>query len=384
MEPSEKSKLNWQRLLITLGIVLFAVLIVGGTTWYVMDKSAKEVQTANEKTLVELQKQIDELKNTSSEEAVVKKTEDSATVVAGPEKIIQYFEEAKIQRNYAQAVKYVTSNVINAYAAQVEGSDQTSGDVFLYQIVEGNHTLKYSLVDSAYINPTTFQATIREVTSETPCPEVSEGPCFDHFDIKATVVKKDGGWIIDTYVFPYGIGKPVIYLYPNKTTMVSVKVTPDGGLSTSFPAYNDGWVVQANPDGKIVTGGKDYPYLFWEGNSYEVNIPREGTVVARETLARHFDEKLAFLGLNIREAADFKEFWLPRMQEKPYYFVNFVPKSEEDRIAPLDISPKPDSIIRVLMNYRGSNNWYPTFEQHLEPGLRNGFSVVEWGGIFSN
>lgn len=54
-----KPKMNWQRIFITTGFVLASALIVGGTTWYVMDKSAKEIQTANEKTVKELQAQID-------------------------------------------------------------------------------------------------------------------------------------------------------------------------------------------------------------------------------------------------------------------------------------------------------------------------------------
>jgi len=61
MSEEKQNKLNWQRLLITTGFVLLAALVVGGTTWYVMDKSAKEVQTANEKSVAELQKEIDEL-----------------------------------------------------------------------------------------------------------------------------------------------------------------------------------------------------------------------------------------------------------------------------------------------------------------------------------
>jgi len=79
MSEETKEKLNVQRLLITLGIVLLAALVVGGTTWYVMDKSAKEVQAANEKSVAELQKQIDEL-NTSK----TKETADLNTATANP------------------------------------------------------------------------------------------------------------------------------------------------------------------------------------------------------------------------------------------------------------------------------------------------------------
>jgi|GEM_PF-1742393 len=60
MEPV-KPQFNWQRMLVTLGIVLFAALVVGGTTWYVMDKSAKEIKAANDESVATLQKQIDDL-----------------------------------------------------------------------------------------------------------------------------------------------------------------------------------------------------------------------------------------------------------------------------------------------------------------------------------
>lgn len=62
MEPIEKPKMNWQRLLITSGFVLASALIVGGTTWYVMDRSARDIKTAGDNTISELQKQIKEKK----------------------------------------------------------------------------------------------------------------------------------------------------------------------------------------------------------------------------------------------------------------------------------------------------------------------------------
>lgn len=66
MEPNEKPKFEWQRMLITTGIVLLAALVVGGATWYVMDKSAKEIKTANDQSVAALQKQIDDLNKTET------------------------------------------------------------------------------------------------------------------------------------------------------------------------------------------------------------------------------------------------------------------------------------------------------------------------------
>ena len=45
--------------------------------------------------------------------------------------------------------------------------------------------------------------------------------------------------------------KPVIYLYPEKETEVTVKLNYAGELTCTYPAYNDGWKVSASPDGTL-------------------------------------------------------------------------------------------------------------------------------------
>ena len=47
---------------------------------------------------------------------------------------------------------------------------------------------------------------------------------------------------------------------------------------------------------------------------------------------------------------------------------------------PLYISPKPDSIIRILMEYKPIDHKVNIKEQKLSTPKREGFSVVEWGG----
>ena len=44
--------------------------------------------------------------------------------------------------------------------------------------------------------------------------------------------------------------KPVIYLYPEVETQVTVKMDYSGKLTCTYPAYNDGWQVTAAPDGE--------------------------------------------------------------------------------------------------------------------------------------
>ena len=48
---------------------------------------------------------------------------------------------------------------------------------------------------------------------------------------------------------------------------------------------------------------------------------------------------------------------------------------------PLDITPTPDTLIRVLMEYKPLDDKIDLPEQILPPPpARTGFTVVEWGG----
>ncbi len=180
-------------------------------------------------------------------------------------------------------------------------------------------------------------------------------------------------------------GKPVVYLYPEKTTDVSVKVFPNEGVSVSDPAYGDGWNVTAQPDGTLTNhaDGLQYPNLFWEGGSSVIyKTPTRGFVTAREDLKTFFDGKLSELGLSAKEAADFEEYWISKMNEKPkpFYFVTFLSREQIDQLAPLSITPKPDTVIRVMMDYEGLDAWKEVPGFSIRTPQRKGFTAVEWGG----
>ncbi|MFH0905157.1 MAG: hypothetical protein V1826_00335 [bacterium] len=179
------------------------------------------------------------------------------------------------------------------------------------------------------------------------------------------------------------MGKPVIYLYPTQTQAVKVNVQPVSGISASEPGIGmNGWEVTASPDGSLLTSdGEVWPYLFWEGFAANFATPKEGFVLAANEVGRFFDDKLSVLGLNAKEIADFKEFWVPRMQAKPYYFITFVAQSDFDRYAPLTVSPQPQTVIRVFFDYRGLDRPIQAAPQTLRPApARDGFTVIEWGG----
>ncbi len=173
--------------------------------------------------------------------------------------------------------------------------------------------------------------------------------------------------------------KPVIYLYPEKVTDVTVNLNFKGELTTTYPKYENGWQVTAHPDGTIFIGEQSYSYLYWEGISDAAYDFSEGFVVRGEETAAFLEDALAKLGLNRREANEFIVYWLPRMEENAYNLISF-----QDEIytsdAELSITPAPDSLLRVFMAWMPLDEAIEIPEQELAPFERDGFVVVEWGG----
>ncbi|MEG0754014.1 MAG: hypothetical protein RR461_09290, partial [Angelakisella sp.] len=63
----------------------------------------------------------------------------------------------------------------------------------------------------------------------------------------------------------------------------------------------------------------------------------------------------------------------------PYNLITFAGAQYEE-LAPLTISPAPDSILRVHMVYKPLKEYRAIPEQTLTSFTRKGFTVVEWGG----
>ncbi len=179
------------------------------------------------------------------------------------------------------------------------------------------------------------------------------------------------------------MGKPVIYLYPEKEMNVKVKVKPANGISKSEPEYGKGWDVTAKPDGTIINkaDGKTYPYLFWEAPEDDAATFSEGFVVKTDDLPEFFDGKLAYMGMNAKEINDFKEFWIPLLSKGKYYCIRFYSQEEMDKAAPLEVKPKPDTVIRIYFESKPLDKPVEIKKQKLKKGsARKGFTVIEWGG----
>ena len=174
--------------------------------------------------------------------------------------------------------------------------------------------------------------------------------------------------------------KPVIYLYPEKETEVSVRLDYDGALTCAYPAYDGGWTVTAAPDGALTDeAGQTYNYLYWEGAAQTEYDFSQGFCVPGADTAAFLEDALSRLGLTRREANEFIVYWLPRMEANPYNLIAFQAEDYTNH-ARLTVTPEPDSLLRVFMAWKPLEAPADLPAQELPAFKRAGFTVVEWGG----
>lgn len=187
----------------------------------------------------------------------------------------------------------------------------------------------------------------------------------------------------DAYRFEFGrpaVDKPVIYLYPEEETEVFVSLEiRDAILKCTYPEYKNGWRVIAKPAGTLYAEGREYNYLFWEAEALFPFSLKSGTCVAGEDTCKFLEEKLTQLGLSDKEQNDFITYWLPKMQDNPYNVISFQTDEYEEHFG-LEVTPKPDTIIRVFMTYKPSEVYVNIEPEEIVTTVRTGFTVVEWGG----
>jgi hypothetical protein len=178
------------------------------------------------------------------------------------------------------------------------------------------------------------------------------------------------------------IKKPVIYLYPEENMDISVQLNiKNSQFTTIYPKFNEKntWNVRAKPNGDILINGRTYPYLFWEADSYNPQETNEGFIVTKENAEQFLEEKLQILGLNEKEKTDFITFWLPKLLSNKLSLCTFQTKKFFENIE-LNVTPKPDSMIRVFLTIKKLDAPINIKEQKLVSVERKGFTVIEWGG----
>ena len=176
--------------------------------------------------------------------------------------------------------------------------------------------------------------------------------------------------------------KPVIYLYPEEPMDISVQLNfKESKFTTVYPKFNgkNTWNVHAQPNGELSIKDKTYPYLFWEADSYAEQETNEGFIVTDEEAEKFLEEKLTILGLNDNEKTDFITFWLPVLLRNKLSLCSFQSQKFFNNLE-LNVTPKPDTMIRVFLSIKKLDAPTNIKEQKLLSNERKGFTLVEWGG----
>lgn len=183
------------------------------------------------------------------------------------------------------------------------------------------------------------------------------------------------------YDYPYPVvKKPILYLYPEEDTEVTVSFEQPENLTTTYPKYADSWKVTALPNGDLYDSeGKYYYGLYWD----EIDSERsyvEGFYVEKDNAIPFLEEKMSTIGLNDRERNEFIMYWLPILEQNEKSFVYFELTEERQQGNRMTISPTPDSLLRVNMHVWQIDENPNLPEQNLPTFERKGFAAVEWGG----
>ena len=207
--------------------------------------------------------------------------------------------------------------------------------------------------------------------------QFEEGPGVEYyFNPETKKVKK--------YELEYigGYAKPVLYLYPEEKTDITVNFEKEENLTTTYPKFKEEWKVTAYPNGDLYDeNGKYYYGLYWEEDSNHKVDFQEGFYVSKENAISFLEEKLSIIGLNAKEKNEFIMYWLPILEKNEHNLVYFELTEERDSFNKLEISPKPDSLLRMAIHVKKVDKKTNIKEQKLTSFERTGFTAVEWGGI---
>lgn len=275
---------------------------------------------------------------------------------------------SKLTQN-SQELTYVLSDVY-----QLEGKDPPPNWVFKCPGIIGDSGLILNLPNQTSSPPKT------QIKIPTQNPSVDNNQLqLEYFSFDTSVTKTEGGWSAHC--------KPAIYLYPTQKTKVNVKVLTKGVLTYTDPKYPpQGWDVTAYPDGTIDYFSKTYPYLYYESKIPDqlIKKPTQGYFTKFDNLSNLYDYLLPNLGLDQTQTTDFKSYWQKTLPYAPYYFVGIISQPILDQVEPLEITPKPDTLLRIRIYFQPLET-LPTEEILNLPQIKpqkNGFTVVEWGGMF--
>lgn len=205
---------------------------------------------------------------------------------------------------------------------------------------------------------------------------------FDKYNWCATFSKEGDGW--------YCIGKPVIYLYPERPTLVEVAVITEGKVVVSDPQIESfgGWKnVLAHPDGTLFYKNATYRELFYETDTTKVTRPNAGIIIEKENLRSKLLAFVTQLGLTRQdEQEEFLDWWIPRLNSisTDKLFVSVLERDEKERLDQVVITPKPDTFIDFIVYFAPLEDHQTVTPLVIPPTpQRKGFTAIEWGGVIA-
>ncbi|KAF8594405.1 hypothetical protein BDV93DRAFT_459044 [Ceratobasidium sp. AG-I] len=195
-------------------------------------------------------------------------------------------------------------------------------------------------------------------------------------------------------------GKPVIYLFPSMASsdiQVRLSLVDQWEFSALHPptlissttlggqtlCQTVGWIVDAKPDGSLFDHAtrREVSYLFWEAltkpqlllspatsrpaspaytpskltfnPSKPALTPSNAALLPFGKVTAYVDDALISLGLHTEARTSFITYWLLDLSRHKHIALRFLPQSEYEAAAPLEITPKPDVVTRVFMLFRG-------------------------------
>lgn len=216
--------------------------------------------------------------------------------------------------------------------------------------------------------------------------------CSDISSYQPVALGGIGQWCATPYLAPtdgtFCMDKPVIYLYPQKSTYVTVTISTSGVMTKSIPTYSNGWKnILANPNGSILYNKEIYHELFYETAVSNVKSPQDGIIIPKNQLNQTLDIILIKLGLRISERKEFLDYWMKPLNALPgnYILFSLLESTEKNRVDHVEFIPTPDTFISFLAYFRPL--YFPTAVKPLElqnTPQRLGFTAVEWGGTIDN
>lgn len=260
-----------------------------------------------------------------------------------------------------ELIKYATINVYSGEdpynSAPITSFETNNNGQFSIDMEPGTYSFGYSV----------------DITS-------GEYPSFEEYT-PVTITTDSYADLKFIYSDDVHVLKPNIYLYPETEQDIQVSISfPQGGqVDVSEPSYGNGWDVNIKPDGTV---DNKFGFLFYECTHPDKFQYSKGWIIAKDELPVFFTEKLQAMNFNATEIKDFIDYWIPIFKDAEYYQIYPQFNKEIDPVAPLSITPSPDSLYRLWFCVKESKTATLQIETPVLPVInRNGFEVVEWGVV---